>query len=161
MLHPTAPLIQAMYNFRYFDHTAESDGIDGVNLEACHSANHKVIKNLHHSVMLTLCFCFVSLFVIHHISWTGYPCRMANLLIQLLFYLHLDEYKCNVKWYNACLTVPFNWKGQNLHNSRLKGSQRGWHYKHLPLKVLPHCSALLSVYPNSLLLENRPFLTVP
>lgn len=30
MLHPVAALIQALYNFRDFDHTAKADGIDGM-----------------------------------------------------------------------------------------------------------------------------------
>lgn len=38
MLHAIAALIQAFYNFKYFDHTTKADGIDGVKLEACCSA---------------------------------------------------------------------------------------------------------------------------
>lgn len=91
---------------------------------------------------------------------TGCPLQRGKHFLSNILFLHLDEYKCTVKWYNACLTVPFNGKGQNLHNSQLKGSQQGWHYKLSPLNVPLRCSALLSVYPGLLFVESRPFLAV-
>lgn len=114
-----------------------STGNNRVNLGACYWANH---KHKAYTVWCKLCICF------HNTKYSIFfalaiLCRMANISYPAALFLHLDEQKYTVKWYNACLTVPFNWKGQKLHNSQMKGFRQGWHYKLLPLKVLAHCSA--------------------